>query len=106
MTRLEGLLAAELAQALLDAGLGPRFQDRRLPERDLLGLACRVLSLELWPVALPLAAYLAMYGAAHREERALARRLAAWFEAGRERRAKLLRRLLGLLHRRLVELDP
>jgi hypothetical protein len=104
MARLEALLAAELAQALLDAGLGPRFQDRRLPERDLLTLTCRVLSLELWPVALPLAAYLAMYAASHREPRALARRLVAWFEAGRERRAKLLRRLLGLLQRRLVEL--
>lgn len=104
VARLEALLAAELTQALLDAGLGPRFQDRRLPERDLLGLACRVLSLELWPIALPLAAYLAMYAAAHHDERALARRLAAWFEAGRERRAKLLRRLLGLLYRRLVDL--
>lgn len=104
LARLDALLVAELAQALLDAGLGARFQDPRLPSRDLLALSRRVLSVELWPIALPLAAYLAMYAARHRDPAALARRIALWFESGRERRAKLLRRLLAMLYRRLVEL--
>jgi hypothetical protein len=104
--RLAALLRAELAQGLIAHGIGARWQDPRRPERDLAAFACRILALELWPTALVLAAYLRRHAAKHADEARLQRRLVAAFEAGRERRARLLARLLGRLRRCLLELEP
>jgi hypothetical protein len=104
LARLEALLRAEVGQALVAWGAGARLQDPSRPELDLAGLAAGVLAVELWPLALGLADYLAARGRRLSSESALQRRLVARFEAERERRERLTAGLIGRLRRRLLEL--
>lgn len=102
--RLQALLRAEVGQGLTAVGAGVRLQDPARPDLDLAGLATAVLTVELWPLALSLAAYLARHARRHAHEPALQRRVVARFETERERRERLMAGLIGRLRRRLLEL--
>lgn len=102
--RLVALLRAEVAQELVAAGAGARLQDPMRPELDLAGLLTGVLAVDVWPMLLTLADYLARHGARHAKEPALQRRLVARFETERERRERLACGVIGRLRRRLLEL--
>ncbi|MDW8126087.1 MAG: CRISPR-associated endonuclease Cas1 [Geminicoccaceae bacterium] len=100
--RLEGLLAALVAELLLHEGAGARFQGGD-PDLDLAADFRGVLGLELWPVAWRLARYLAAHANKHRRDQELQARIVRAFEAHKPRLEKVFAETAGLLRRCLRE---